>query len=357
GAKNWIAPEVGGGLWMLPYRKTEDPRDQGQVMLSVQQKFTNPAKLRANQGYLESKAGIEQSNEKYIFNALRAQAKTAYYQWIVLEKKKKVLQENEEIISLVLKISRLRYPFSQGKLGSIYKTEARLSEVQNMMLMNDNQIAQKNILLDQLMNLPGTTRFVIDTTMLKKFIGEAMDTTSLADNRSDVQRIDKSIQSLKLNQALESYQSKPDFTISFNHMFARGAGMPNQFMLLGMISIPIAPWSAKMYRANVQGMGKEIEAMKSERASLLNELRGMAFSEANEINTLGKQIENYERRIVPALKKNYEALMIAYEENREELAVVIDAWETLNTTQMQYWDTVQKYYETIADYEKILEKE
>src|SRR6267154_2144919 len=66
GGKSWMAPEVGGGLWMLPYKKTEDPRDQGQVMLSVQQKFINSGKLRANQSYLESKAAIEQSSEKYI---------------------------------------------------------------------------------------------------------------------------------------------------------------------------------------------------------------------------------------------------------------------------------------------------
>src|SRR5258708_36571688 len=86
GAKSWMAPEVGGGLWMLPYKKVEDPRDKGQIMLSVQQKFTNPAKLRASQGYLESKAAIEQASETFGFNDIRAQAKTAYYHWRVLEK-------------------------------------------------------------------------------------------------------------------------------------------------------------------------------------------------------------------------------------------------------------------------------
>jgi outer membrane protein TolC len=327
-------------------------------MISLQQKFTNPAKLRANQGYLQSKASVERATGDAIFNELRAQAKTAYYQWRVLEKKKKVLKENEATIGLVLKVSKLRYPYSQSKLGNIYKAEGRLSEVQNMILMNDNQIVQKNILLNQLMNLPNDFRFSVDTSLQTvKIITEVSDTVLLAENRSDVQRIDKTIQSLKLNQVLENYQAKPDFNISFNHMFARGAGMPNQFMLLGMISIPIAPWSSKMYKANSQGLGKEIEAMKYERTTLLRELQGMASSEANEIITLNSQIENYERRIVPALKKNYETLMIAYEENREELPIVIDAWETLNTTQMQYLDTIQKYYETIVRYERILEKE
>ena len=357
GAKSWMAPEVGGGLWMLPYKKVDDPRDRGQIMLSVQQKFTNPAKLRANQGYLESKAAIEQASETYVFNELRAQAKTAYYQWLVLEKKEKVLKENEEIIALVLKIAQVRYPYNQSKLGNIYKAEGRLQEGRNMMLMNENQIVQKNILLDQLMNAPSDFRFAIDTTnRIGQFAVETTDTSIFVQSRSDVRRIDKSIQAMKLNQAFESYHSRPDFTLSFNHMIARSSEMPNQFMLLGMVSIPIAPWSAKMYKSNIKGMGKEIEAMKSERVAILNELQGMTASMVTEIKTLERQIENYENRILPALRKNYETLMLAYEQNKEELPIVIDAWETLNMTQMQYLDTVQKYYETITSYEKQREK-
>ena len=357
GAKSWMAPEVGGGLWMLPYKKVDEPRDRGQIMLSVQQKFTNPAKLRASQGYLASKAAIEQASETYVFNELRAQAKTAYYQWLVLEKKKRVLKENEEIIGFVLKIAQVRYPYNQSKLGNIYKAEGRLQEVRNMMLMNENQIVQENILLDQLMNLPNDFRFTIDTTNeVKHFMAEPVDTLTFVQNRSDVRRIDKSIQSMKLNQAIESYQSRPDFTLSFNHMIARSNEMPNQFMLLGMVSIPIAPWSSKMYKANIKGMGKEIEAMKSERAAIINELEGMTASMVTEINTLKRQIENYEKRIVPALRKNYETLMLAYEQNKEELPIVIDAWETLNMTQMQYLETVQKYYEMIVNYERQIEK-
>lgn len=357
GAKNWMAPEVGGGLWMLPYKQVDDPRDRGQIMLSVQQKITNPAKLRANQGYLESKAAIEQASETYVFNELRAQAKTAYYQWMVLERKKVVLKENEEIISLVLKIAQLRYPYNQSKLGNIYKAEGRLQEVHNMMLMNDNQIVQKNILLNQLMNIPNGVRYSIDTVNIPlQFIQAIADTVTFAENRSDIRRIDKSIQSMKLNQVLENYQAKPDFNLSFNHMIARSNEMPNQFMLLGMVSIPIAPWSSKMYKSNIKGMDKEIESMKSERAAILNELQGMTNSMVSEINTLSKQIENYEKRIVPALRKNYETLMLAYEENKEELPIVIDAWETLNMTQMQYLETVQKYYEMIVNYEKQIEK-
>ncbi len=82
----------------------------------------------------------------------------------------------------------------------------------------------------------------------------------------------------------------------------------------------------------------------------------MAAGMVSEIITLAKQIENYDRRITPALRKNYETLMLAYEENKEDLPIVIDAWETLTMTQLQYLDTVQRYYEMIVSYEKQLEK-
>ncbi len=357
GAKSLMAPEVGGGPWMLPYKKTGDPQNQGQIMLSVQQKFTNPTKLRANQSYLNSKSAIEKADETFTYNELRALAKTAYYQWIVLEKKKKVLQENEEIIRLVLKISRVRYPYNQSKLGNIFKAEGRLSEVQNMILMNDNEIVQKNILLNQLMNIPKDIRYTIDTTeQYRNFIPEMVDTLTFAQGRSDVRKIDKTIQSMRFNQALEKAQSRPDFTISYNHMIQRGSGMPGQYMLLGMISIPIAPWSAKMYKSNIKGMDGQIEAMKQERESILNELQGMTASMVNEINTLNQQISNYEKRIIPVLRKNYETLMLAYQENKEELYIVIDGYETLIMSQAQYLDTMRRYYEMVVNYEKLLEK-
>lgn len=359
GAKSLMAPEVGGGPWMLPYpgRSVSDERDKGQIMLSVQQKFTNPAKLRANQSYLNSKASIEKADEGFTFNELRAQAKTAFYQWIVLEKKKKVLQENEEIIKLVLKISQVRYPYNQSKLGNVFKAEGRLNEVQNMILMNDNEIVQRNILLNQLMNISKEIRYQIDTTNhYSDFIPELTDTSTFAQSRSDIKRIDRTILSMRLNQQLEKSQAKPDFTISYNHMIPRGSGMPGQYMLLGMISIPIAPWSSKMYRSNVQGMSGQIEAMKRERESTLNELQGMTASMVNEIKTLKQQISNYEKKIIPVLRKNYETLMLAYQENREELYIVIDAYETLLMAQTQYLDTMNRYFEMIVNYERLLEK-
>lgn len=356
GSGSWMAPEVGGGLWMVPYKRVSDQRDKGQVMISVQQKFTNPAKLRASKGYQESKAGVVEAEQGIVFNELRTAARLAYLQWIILEKKKRVLAQSEEIVKLIQSVAQARYPYNQSKLGQVFKAEARIQEIRNMMLMNDNQIVQRNIQLNQLMNVSDGTRFTIDTTYrLPDLSTEADDTAHFAGRRSDVKKIDRSIQSMRLNQAVENSQAKPDFNLSFNHMIARGTGMPNQFMLLGMVSLPIAPWSSKGYKANVQGMSKEIEAMQNERNSILSEAIAASAGMKADIMTLRKQIGNYEKRIIPALRKNYGSTMLAYEENKEEMFVVIDAWETLNATQLQYLDTMQKLYEAMVEYGRTVE--
>ncbi len=361
GAKSWMAPMVGISTWMTPYpgqsEKIMTPADKGQIMFNIEQSIPNPAKLRANQQLLSSKASIEEATGAFIYTDLKAQAKTAFYDWLVLEKKRVVLRENEELIKLMFNIAKARYPYNQSPLGNIFKVEGRLYEVQNMIYMTENEIIQKNITLNALMNLPKDLRFAVDTSFNEFSPVELqIETTALASNRSDIRQIDHTIQSMQYAVKLESYQAKPDFKVRYSHMAPLGQGMPQAYNLEGMVSIPITPWSSKMYKANVRGMNLQIEAMKRSREAILNETQGMVMSMAWEIQTLRKQLDNYEQKIIPALEKNYETVMLAYEENREELPFVIDAYEALIMVQMQRLDTLQKYYRMIVSYEKQLEK-
>lgn len=359
GAKSWMAPMVGLGTFMTPYpgQMVMDERDKGSIMIAAEQSIPNPAKLRANQQLLSSKASIEEAAGSFTFNDLRAQAKTAYYDWFVLEKKLVILRDNEEIIRLMFNIAKARYPYNQSPLGNSFKAEGRLHEVQNMIYMTENEIIQKNITLNLLMNLPKDTRFAIDTVFRDFSAVELqVDTAILASNRSDIRQLNNTIQSMRYAVKLESYQKKPDFRIRYNHMAPLGQMMPSAFTIEGMVSIPIAPWSSKMYKANVKGMNLQIEAMKRGREAILNEAQGMAAGMAWEIQTTRKQLDNYERKIIPALERNYETVMLAYEENREELPFVIDAYEALIMSQTQYLDVMRRYYQMIVSYEKQLEK-
>jgi outer membrane protein TolC len=350
---------VGAGTFMTPYanQMLMDERDKGSWMFSIEQEIPNPAKLGANRKYLSSKASVEVQNRSAQFNELRSEAKAMYYRWLVSEEKLNILKENERIMELMLKLARIRYPYNQGSLGNIYKAEGRLSEVENMIQMTNGAIEESSYRLKGLMNIPPETQIMVDTATKVTYEPNQLiyDTAALSAQRSDIKQIDKTIEVMRLNQQLQRYQAKPDFKIRFDHMQPIG-NMPTQFTAMAMVSIPIAPWSSKMYKSEVKGMRYDIEAMKRGREAILVEARGMLAGMASQLTRMRQQLDNYESKIIPALKKNYQTLMLAYEENREQLPIVIDAWEALNMAQMEYIEKNQEYFNMIVSYEKELEK-
>ena len=257
----------------------------------------------------------------------------------------------------MLKLARIRYPYNQGSLGNIYKAEARLHEVDNMILMNSAEIEDKAYRLKSLMKLSEEVKLNIDTTTQISFDANKVvyDTAELSSNRSDVQQINRSIEVMRQNQAWQKTQAKPDFRIRYEHMQPRG-DMPLQFSLMAMVSIPIVPWASKMYKSEIAGMNYEIEAMQKGKEAIIIEARGMLAGMASQLIRMKQQLENYDKKIIPALKKNYETLLLAYEENREQLPIVIDGWEAMNMAQMEYWNKMQEYYLMIVRYEKEIEK-
>jgi outer membrane protein, heavy metal efflux system len=363
GARSLMAPMVGAGVFMAPYPGSRpmgeevEARDRGSFMVSAEQDVANPAKLRARQDYLRSRSAIEKAGRELTFNQLRAEAKQAYYNWVVLEKKMARIRENERIMTYMLKLARIRYPYGQSKLGSIYKAEARLHEVTNMAEMTANAIRQQQVQLNMLMNLPQQTQYRIDTMVaVPQPVQLAVDTASLSATRSDLRQLDQTIASMRLEVRQQQLERKPDFRLRFDHMSPRDNMMPRQFTAMGMVSVPIAPWSAKMYKANVKGMNLEIQAMQRERESIVNEAGAMIRSMGLEVNTLHHHLQNYRQKILPALKKNYDVTMLAYEQNKAELPEVLDAWEALNMAHMAYLDNLEMLYKMTVNYEKELEK-
>jgi len=359
GARSWMAPMVGAGTFMTPYPKQMlmDDRDKGAWMFSIEQEIPNPAKQNANRNFLQSRADVEKQSRATQFNELRSEAKLSYYHWLVAEKKISVLKQNAKIMELVLKLAAIRYPYNQGSLGNIYKAEGRLAQVQNMLMTTRSDVKENSFRLKALMDLAPSDSIMIDTAMVTAFepLEIMYDTAALSAQRSDIRGIDETIEVMQLNQLLQRFQAKPDFKIRFDHMQPVG-NMPSQFSAMAMISIPIAPWSSKMYKSEVKGMQYEIEAMKRRRKAILSEARGRIAGLASEISTMHQELDNYEKKIIPALRKNYETIMLAYEENREQLPMVIDAWEAMNMVQMEYLEKLDEHYSMIVSYEKELEK-
>jgi cobalt-zinc-cadmium efflux system outer membrane protein len=255
------------------------------------------------------------------------------------------------------KLAEIRYPFNQGALNQVFKAEGRVYESENMILMTEAEIRSKKIALNALMNRPATAEFEIETEYKVNFSPKAdLDTAYLAGVRSDILHMEHDIHAMERNIDLMRQESKPDFKIRFDHMSNYSAMMPRQFTVMGMLSIPIAPWSSKMYKSEIKSMNFEREAMRQEKSAMLTEILGMSKSMESDLLNMQQQLSNYETKILPSLEKYLKVSMLSYQENKTDLNTVIDGWESINMSQMNYLDQLQKYYQMIVEYEKTIER-
>lgn len=356
-ATAWMAPMIGVGTFMTPYpnQTIMSPAERGSLMLQIEQDIPNTAKLNARKKYIASQANVERANRDITLNDFKAQAKRLYYNWLVASERIKVLQENEKIMVTMKKIEEVRYPYNQSQLSSVYRATAKIEENQNMMRMQEGTIAKARAWLNSLMNNAGNAAFQIDTTLQPAFEPSiSYDTSELSSIRKDVVKMNESIQSMQLNVESMKREKKPGFRIRFDHMNALGKGMPNAYSVMGMVSIPIAPWASKMYKSEIKSMQYSIEGMKKERSAMLQETQGMLYGMQYEIQSMQKRIDAMEQKIVPALQKTMDANFLNYQENKLALPAVIDSWEALAMMQLNVLDEKLKLYEMIVDYEKEL---
>lgn len=356
-ATAWMAPMVGVGTFMTPYPGSEvmDDRDKGSIMFQLEQDIPNPGKLNAQKRYEESKGDVELAGRGIALNEFKAQAKTLYYTWIVASQRIQVLQENDKIMQMMKKIEQIRYPYNQSQLSGVFRATAKIEENQNMIRMQQGDISKAKAWLNSLMNLPGEQDLEIDSTFVPQYLPEAkIDTLLLAGQRKDILQMQQNIRSMTLGLNAMKAQAKPDFKIRFDHMSPLSKMMPKAYSVMGMISIPIAPWSSKMYKSEAKAMDYEIQAMEKQRGGMLQESQGMLTGMHYEILSMQKRIVAMEQTIIPALKKTMDADFVNYQENKLQLPAVISSWEALTMMQNNVLDEKMKLYKMIVDYEKEL---
>ena len=361
GARSWMPPEIAAGFFMAPYntkrwKKMSDMEPgMGSFMISAQQMIPNRKKLIADQGYMQSMSGEAIERRKAALNDLFAQAKKAYYEWVIIERKKLILAENEKLLDFMIKNAEIRYKNGLDKINAYYKAKAALGNIQSMLVMLENDSRQRKIILNTLMNRSTEFDFGIDTTIrLSDFDNIILDSSFFLQSRSDLRALNREVLTNQLRAHSERLNLKPQFGIRFEHMFAFG-DQPQQFTLMGMMRLPMVPWASRMTKANIESYTWRIEALRSQQQMIINEARGMAIAMRAELETKKRQIGLFENAIIPALRNNYKTMLLAYEQNTEELFMLFDAWETLNMTQIEYLDRLQELLTIQVELEKILE--
>jgi len=349
GAKSLDAPKISAGQYQTPYQLNPNT---GSFMIQAEQMFTNPAKLKAKEDYMKGMSKVTAEDKNYLKNQLIAQAKQYYYERVVLEKKLTLLQNTQALLEYMLKDANIRLTYGKEKLPNIYKAKAELFELDNTREQLNNEIRQKNIQLNTLMNRDKQTTFMVDTSIVFKDYEIAVtDTSALSNQRSDIKGISRNIELQQLNAEMEYSKRKPDFGIQAAHMLSYG-GYPNQYILMASITIPIAPWASKEYKANMKGIQYEVEELQQKKMDMLNQAEGQLVGLITDLGSKKRQLKNYQENIIPALQNGYKTALLAYDQNTGDLPSVLNGIKDLQTARMESLDRLQELLTLQVAYER-----
>jgi cobalt-zinc-cadmium efflux system outer membrane protein len=115
------------------------------------------------------------------------------------------------------------------------------------------------------------------------------------------------------------------------------------------------PWAAKGYNANIQGIKFETASLNRKKEAVLNKAIGKLEKTRSQISSKKKQVDMYEKNIIPALQKNYNASLIAFEHMKEDLFMTIDAWQTLKMAKIEYLNLLGELLNMQVEYERQIE--
>lgn len=361
GARSWMPPTVGAGLFMTPYNPKLWQRDgdmlgMGSVAVSVEQMFPNRKKLNANENLMKAMSSVEKEKLFAALNENFQDAKKLYYSSIVLDKKLKVVKENEKMLDFMIRNAEIRYKNGLSKISAYYKAKAALGSSKNMQLMYENDLRVNRIRLNALMGRDALAPLEIEPEYnLNDYSLETFGQDLFYQNRSDLRGIDREINIAKLKQDLEKQNLKPEFGVKFENMFGFG-GQPMQFSLMLMAKLPFVSWASGMKKANIESLKLKEEALQAQKEMMVNEYSGMAYGMRNELDLNKNQLKLYEDTIIPALKNNYKSMQLGYEQNTEELFMLYDAWEQLNMTQLEYFEILTKALQTQTEIDRLIER-
>lgn len=347
GARSLDAPRLSAGQYQTPYQLRPS---MGSFMISAEQQFTNPVKLRAKESYLKGLSKVTAGERSALRNELFSQATQAYDDRIILEKKAAVLQESGALLSYILKDAKIKLTYGKEHLSAIYSLSADTYTLENTREQLRNEIEQKTILLNTLMSRPASTAFLVDTVLRPHtYEKESTDSVTLILARSDIRQVSSNLALRKLSINMELSKRLPDFGIQVAHMLSYG-GARNQYILMGSLTLPFLPWSSREYKANLKGLQYEASELEDQQHDLYNQARGRIAGIRINLASKKKQQLAYGQHIIPELTNSYKTALRAYTQNTGDLSSVLIALRLLQTSRLEALTLLQDIIQLEVSY-------
>ncbi len=345
-AKAWSAPTVGLGVSEFPYGREQEmnrimmPRKMW--MLSIRQMFPNFSMQKREQAYYQSFKNQNKDSRATLKNELFARAKMAYYNIFISQKKRSILNEQQKQLQWFIKLAKNRLSYDKTRLSNIYRSQARLSDLQTLKIQLVSRSKEAITELNRLIDRPLDAPLLIDTSFdisQNSFSILKMDTAYIRNNRSDIIHTSDRIHSMRLKQKMASEKARPAFGISWENMRMQGDRYAYNAMVT--MTIPIAPWSSREYQSEIQAIDYQIQALQKMKESQILEALGQIRKDWIRLQAAKKELKVFNDKVIPAYTRTFHASLDAFSENTGDIYETLMAWSDLTKKRLEYYDKLR----------------
>ncbi len=342
--KSWEAPTVMAGLQEFPYGPaTMDTRKM--IMIGAEQMFPNFKEQKSRAKYYESLGNLSDNDFGINKRKLILMAKEAYFSWFIASKQLLITEEQLKLVNVLIKMAEARIPYGKADLPSVYEARAKAADMQAMKIEQHALIAKAKTALNYVLGHDVNYPLAIDTAMQLRMYGDdllSISQDTLKENRSDIARMSNQIKSFELNKLAIADSKKSTFGIGWQNMrMADGTYMTN---LTATMKIPSFSWSARKIESEIKAADFEISQMSYKQQDMLNESAANIQAYYYDLKSMYEAVHLYEKQIIPAFKKTFDASLNSYGENTGDMNKVLMAWENLTAKKSLYWN---KYGEAL----------
>jgi len=321
--------------------------------LGVSQDFPYPGKLRLRGEMAQRDADVVQQQYKTVRRSVLAGVKSAYFQLSALNKTRRILKSDGELLQQVEKAADARYRSGLGNQQDVLQSQLEQTKLLREITMHDLEVAKLQAQLKELVNRSQSSPDIqpadLAETPLVNTYPELLAETAL--QNPEIAGANKMVERQKLQVDLARKDFYPDFNIQYIWQRTDPAQFRSYYMLSFGVKVPI-------YRNRKQRpeLAEAEAGLTRSRSEAETQSQQVAFELRNEYDIAQKTadlLKIYREGLLPQARSEFQAGIAAYQNNRLDFLALLASFGDVLKLEEDYWQNEAQREVALARLEEL----
>lgn len=340
------------GLTRPPYFPSDNPEDSFR-QFSFAQEFPYPGKRSLKTQIATTESEARRWTYESTRRRLVADLKTAYYQYVYVDRSLAILARNKTRLDEFRQIADARYAVGKAMQQDVVKAQLEISLILERQAMLEQQRtalrAQINGLLYRQPNAPLDVSLTYEAGTLTRSLE---DIQALAEqNNPDLKRDERMVDRGQQALAFAKRDVLPDFAVNVTTQ-QMVAGMPWMYGLDFMVKVPLY-WQRKQ-RPLIAQATAQLEADRRTRENTLAQTAAQIADTYAMADTSRRLIALYGDSVLPQARLTLESSLASYQVGGVDFLTVVTNFITVLNYELNYEEQNARFHQALARLEPFI---